>query len=309
MKKKIMIDGIEYQAVKEIKEPKKKAVKKVKEPVNTVKGFKATHNDLTCNNFQYKVGEWYKEDTAELCRTGFHFCENPLDVLDYYDLCDSKFFEIEADEVNNENEDDNKRVAKRIKLKAELGIKGFVNASFKFLWANAEIKDDDNENKLVDDTDSSQVATSGYSSKVATSGYSSKVATSGNYSQVATSGDYSKVATSGNSSQVATSGDYSQVATSGYYSKVATSGYYSKVATSGNSSKVDVKGEFSVGANIGIEGKAKGIKGNWLTLAEWEYNNDACKYKPLCVKSLQIDGKKIKEDTWYKLKDGEFTEC
>lgn len=31
-------------------------------------------------------------------------------------------------------------------------------------------------------------------------------------------------------------------------------------------------------------------KGNWITLAE--YDND---YKPLCVKSVKIDGKKLKK--------------
>jgi len=305
-----------------------------------MKGFKATDKDMKCKGFQYKLNKNYKEKEAILCEKGFHFCENPFDVLNYYNIIDGRFFEIEAKSVSKETKnDDTKRVSKEIKLVAELDLKGFIKVGFNYLW---DENNKSNNNNIVDSGDSSQVATSGDSSKVVTSGYSSKVATSGRSSKVATSGDYSQVATSGRSSQVATSGRCSQVATSGdssqvatsgrssqvatsgycsqvatsgdsskvvtsgYSSQVATSGDCSKVATSGDCSKVAVDGLYSVGANIGIDGVAKGKKGNWITLAEWKYNEK--NYIPLCVKSVQIDGKKIKEDTWYKLKNSEFVE-
>ena len=57
----------------------------------------------------------------------------------------------------------------------------------------------------------------------------------------------------------------------------------------------------------GINSKIKGKVGNWITLAEWKYNSG--EYIPVCVKSAQIDGKRLKEDTYYKLEDGEFKEC
>ena len=264
--------------------------------IEMVKGFKAVNKELEATRgdtpFKYKIGKEYKEDEAKLCSRGFHFCENPLDTLNYYDLCDSRFFEIEAKDVSDErNENDTKRVAKRIKLTAEIGLPKLINLSFEYIKKQCEIEDVD----------------SGNYSQVATSGDNSQVATSGNYSQVATSGYNSKVATSGYNSKVATSGDNSQVATSGNYSKVATSGNYSQVATSGDSSKVAIDGKYSVGMCAGINSKIKGKLGNWITLAEWKYNMG--EYIPVCVKSAQIDGKNLKEDTYYKLKDGEFKEC
>lgn len=39
----------------------------------------------------------------------------------------------------------------------------------------------------------------------------------------------------------------------------------------------------------------------------FEQKEDA--YIPICVKTEQIDGEKIKEDTFYKLENGEFVEC
>ena len=51
---------------------------------------------------------------------------------------------------------------------------------------------------------------------------------------------------------------------------------------------------------------AKAKKGSWITLTEWEVVNG--EYTPVCVKTEHVDGERIKEDTWYRLKNGEFTE-
>ena len=136
-----------------------------------------------------------------------------------------------------------------------------------------------------------------------TSGNYSKNASSGYYSQNASSGDYSKNASSGDSSQNASSGDYSQNASSGDYSQNASSGKYSQNASSGKYSSIEMTGKHNVGANIGVGGKIKGIIGSWITLAE--YNDE---YECIYVKSAKIDGKKIKADTWYILKNKKFTE-
>lgn len=79
------------------------------------------------------------------------------------------------------------------------------------------------------------------------------------------------------------------------------SGNYAQIGSSGDYVKIGITGKKSVGANIGYNGKIKGVIGTWITLAEYNKNGN-----PMCVKSAQIDGKKLKEDTWYKLQDGEF---
>ena len=43
-----------------------------------------------------------------------------------------------------------------------------------------------------------------------------------------------------------------------------------------------------------------------IVLTEWEWRND--EYMPVCVKTEIVDGERIKADTWYELKDGEFRE-
>ena len=56
----------------------------------------------------------------------------------------------------------------------------------------------------------------------------------------------------------------------------------------------------------GYDSKAKAAIGSWITLAEWK--NVEGVWKPICVKTEQVDGEHIKADTYYKLIDGKFKE-
>jgi len=83
---------------------------------------------------------------------------------------------------------------------------------------------------------------------------------------------------------------------------MANSGDSGQMANSGDSGKIESSGNNCICANIGINGQIKASKGTWITLAE--YNKGKC----IIVKSVRIDGKKIKADVWYILKDKKFTE-
>ena len=163
--------------------------------------------------------------------------------------------------------------------------------------------------------DYSKQASSGYDSKQASSGDYSKQASSGNYSTQASSGNYStqvssgnysKQASSGYDSKQASSGNYSKQASSGNYSTQASSGNYSKQVSSGNYSKSECTGEKSVIASIGVFSIAKAKIGSWITLAEYKDVDDH--YEVDFVKTEYVDGKNIKEDTFYTLCNHEFKE-
>ncbi len=112
----------------------------------------------------------------------------------------------------------------------------------------------------------------------------------------------------GYSAQIGSSGNNAQIGSSGDGAKIGSSGNSAKIGSSGYSAKIDVSGNGSVGAAVGIGSVIKGAVGNWITLAEWVYDNDKQRHIPVCVKSAQIDGEIIKADTWYKLSGGEFIE-
>ena len=298
-----------------------------------MKGYKGFNPGLICIGKQYAENTVFEEDRAVICNSGMHFCENPLDVLDYYPLLndDAKpndFAEVEA-LADTKTDDQKKYCTTKLKVGAKLSIPGFIKACVDFLLEKTMIPADEVK-KMVKETaasgDSSKLAASGNYSQLAASGDSSKLAASGNYSQLAASGNYSKLAASGDSSklaasghssqlaasgnysQLAASGDSSQLAASGHSGQLAASGDSSQLAASGNSSKLAASGKHSVVAGIGIGNKAKAIKGCWITLAEWEWNDDEDTYIPECVKTEFVDGERIKENVFYKLENGVFVE-
>ena len=95
---------------------------------------------------------------------------------------------------------------------------------------------------------------------------------------------------------------------SGYYAKIGSSGDYAQIGSSGDYAKIGSTGEDSVIMCAGNNSRAKAKIGSWITLAEWEWNDEKNRYVPLCVKTEYVDGENIKADTWYQLKNGEFVE-
>ena len=108
-----------------------------------MKAYKGFDKELKCRDFQYEVGKEYEETKADLCSCGFHACENPLDVFNYYEPASSRYCEVEMDEVSPELRNDSKRCSKKIRIGVEIGIKGIVEAGVKFImdkidWENAK---------------------------------------------------------------------------------------------------------------------------------------------------------------------------
>ena len=111
-----------------------------------MKAYKGFNEDLRCRDFQYEVGKEYEENRAELCECGFHACENPIDVFNYYPPTDSRYCEVELSDVADEESSDSKRCGKRIKINAEIGIKGIVDAFVKFTLDRVDWKKEKSNN-------------------------------------------------------------------------------------------------------------------------------------------------------------------
>ena len=99
-----------------------------------MKVYKGTDENMVCHGKQYMIGETAVEEKAIMCNCGLHACEMPLDVLRYYTPNRSRYFEAEADDVSDErSSDDSKIVAKKMTLKAEIGIPGLVKAQIEYI--------------------------------------------------------------------------------------------------------------------------------------------------------------------------------
>ena len=255
-----------------------------------MKGFKRFEKDFSCRGKQYEENTTYEEHGVGCCHKGvMHFYEDPWEVLNHYDLVDgngnfSEFAEVEAlGEVWNDGE---KRATNKIHVGAKLGLKGFLKACIDFTLEKT--KYESNGTNLP-----------GNSAKIGSSGNSAQIGSSGNSAQIGSSGDYAKIGSSGNSAKIGSSG---------YSAQIGSSGDYAKIGSSGDYAKINSTGEDAVIMCAGSRSKAKGKKGSWITLAEWVKDEEKGRYVPICVKTERVDGEKIKEDTYYTLKNGEFSE-
>ena len=97
-----------------------------------IKAFKGFDENLRCRGFQYEIGKEYEEETASLCNRGFHACEHPLDVLGYYPPADSRYCEVEIEATDERTNEDTKICGTKIKIGAEIGIKGLIKAAFQY---------------------------------------------------------------------------------------------------------------------------------------------------------------------------------
>ena len=150
-----------------------------------MKGYKGYEKGLICRGKQYAVGKVFEENNAEICKSGMHFCRNPLDILDYYPLIDTngnltEFTEVEA--LDEPKTDDGKKFCtKKLKIGAKLSLSEFAKASFDVAY----------ENIKAEAEKSADAETGGYNATLA-GGDGAKLA-GGNYAKLA-GGNYAKLA-------------------------------------------------------------------------------------------------------------------
>jgi hypothetical protein len=307
-----------------------------------MKGYKAFEKGMICRGKQYAENTVFEEESAEICESGMHFCKNPLDVLDYYPLVDengnmSEFAEVEAlDDAKTDN--DQKYCTKKLKIGAKISFSALVQASLdcefeKTTQSKTKKHDKDNE-KISSRGYSAQIGSSGARALIGSSGGSALIGSSGARAQIGSSGDFAQIGSSGGSAQIGSSGYSAQIGSSGDFAQIGSSGARALIGSSGYLAQIGSSGDFaqigSSGARalIGSSGYSARIKstgknsviccaghgccasakiGSWITLAEWG-KDESGEYKPLCVKTEYVDGERIKENTLYKLKNGEFVE-
>lgn len=90
---------------------------------------------------------------------------------------------------------------------------------------------------------------------------------------------------------------------SGYYSTAGSSGYSSTAAATGAYCRAKADGKDNIAVANGAHSKARGILGYYLVLTEYDDGGNM-----LWAKMAKVDGAHIKENVWYTLKNGEFTE-
>nr|DAM30843.1 MAG TPA: hypothetical protein [Caudoviricetes sp.] len=260
--------------------------------MDNAKGYKAFNPGMICKDKQYAENTDYEEVGGKICEKGMmHYCVNPFDVLNFYDLVDesgkfSDFAEVKALDQPASGSD-GKFATKKLHIGAKLSFAGFIKACIDYT-----------KEQTIVNMPKSDVTTGDYA----------QIGNSGNCAQIGSSGNFAKIGSSGNFAQIGSSGDCAKIGSSGNSAQIGSSGYSTKIGSSGDCAKIDSTGVDSVVCCAGHGCTVKAKIGSWITLAEWEYSEEKGRSVPRCVKTEYVDGEKIKPDTWYQLKNGEFVE-
>jgi hypothetical protein len=141
-------------------------------------------------------------------------------------------------------------------------------------------------------------ATGDYGASSAT-GYKGVSSATGNYGASSATGNYGASSATGNYGASSATGNYGASSATGDCGASSATGY--KGASSADNST-------AVAVAWGYESKAKGCIGAHIVCAEWKYDNLNNDWFFVGAKMSIVDGVKIKADTYYTLRDGEFVE-
>ena len=254
------------------------------------KGYKAFKPGLICapdkNHIkQYAENTVFEESGGEICGEGMiHYCTYPLDVLAYYPpVCENgtgftEYAEVEA--LDEPITDDGiKYATKKLRVGAKILFGNLVKASVKYVLDRVDKTKNDAGNR---------------------SGNSQ----TGDYSGNSQTGHYSGNSQTGDCSGNSQTGDYSGNSQTGDWSYSEQHGAFSASVSTGYGCSHYAAGKQCIAVAWGVNSTAKGKKGSYICLAEWNEEHTEI----INAKFAEIDGEIIKEDTFYKLVDGEFVE-
>lgn len=163
-----------------------------------IKSYKGFDKNLRCRDFQYKIGGIYEMDgEIKVCNRGFHACESPFDVFDYYTMIDSRFCEVEQDGNISKEDRGTKICSSKIKIKAELKLADMINLGIE--WLKEITLPEEIKTSIKDNS-------SGNYAKIGSSGDDAKIGSSGDGAKIGSFGDGAKIGSSGNNAKIDSTG-------------------------------------------------------------------------------------------------------
>jgi hypothetical protein len=297
--------------------------------------YKAFEPDLSCRGFQFEVGKGYAiEADPKICERGFHACEHPFDVFDYYPL-GSRVARVTLSGKLDRQQGDSKVCGASITIDAELTIPEFVKDAVAWIVkaAKGNVATGDRGHAAATG-DRGHAAATGYSGHAAATGYRGHAAATGYSGHAAATGDRGHAAATGDRGHAAATGDRGHAAATGYsghaaatgdsghaaatgYSghaaatgdsgHAAATGYRGHAAATGDSGHAAATGEYGIAASLGPDGCATAGTTGYIVLAHW--NTTAWPYTLTRVERFKVGKSGVEAGKTYRLsKDGKPVE-
>lgn len=281
------------------------------EKVIAYKGF---NSDLTCRGFQYEIGEKYScDEKIIIYEKGFHACEKPLDVLKYYSKPDSRYCIVEQSGEIITSVNDSNQVSSEIKIIKEIGLDGLVKAEVERLNETTKnnktdyetIKSEWGNTRIDSNRGFATIYSKGYSKKIYSGGGDAKIISIGSGAIIGSEGFSNEIYSIGCRARIYSIGNNARIRAN-ECSTIYSTGDYAQISTSGICVVVYSLGYHSIINCQGVDTMVRAKKGSWITLTEWRMNHGL--FTAYRVKTEYVDGKRIKEDTFYTIENGKFVE-
>lgn len=284
----------------------------------------------------YEIGKTYKVEKAKTKEIGFHAIPDlccPLDVFFYIPAINKKGFGVYTEvELSGDMDIENKVGVKNgitntweicateMKILREIGIRGVIDAFTE--WTN-KLNTSLVRHDLFCEKDCAQIDCKDYNVITLTKGKNSLITSKGSWSSAICLGDFSMSITDQLCSHSATTGirstsitnvqqgvavctgDASLAIGQSKHTLSYCGGKFSASIAMGFESAAYADNSTSIAANFGANGYVRGVKGSALFAVERNEKTG----KIIAAKGVIVDGKNIKEDTWYKFVNGCFVEA
>jgi len=310
------------------KQSKPRKAAPASEAITTYKGFDA---NLQCRGFQYAIGSTYENEAgAKACSHGFHACEHPLNVFDYYAPAGSRFAIVEQSGVLSRHDEDTKVASSKITIKAEIGIPGLVKAAVEYVTSRCEPIDEDspahatgyqgaasstgyqgaasstgNRGAASSTGDYGAASSTGHQGAASSTGYQGAASSTGDYGAASSTGhqgaasstgDYGAASSTGDYGAASSTGDYGAASSTGNRGAASSTGDYGAASSTGNRGAASSTGVAGAAMASGYQGRAKGARGNALFLVHRADDGAITK-----VGAALVGENGIQPDTWYSL--------
>jgi hypothetical protein len=300
------------------------------EEKTVITSYKAFKKDFTCRGFQYEVGKEYTiKGEIYICSNGFHACENPCEVLRFYNATNSRFAIVEQSGDIIKANDSSKICSSRIKIVKELTLDEFISECVKygknnqcdyaekrtlinstrsnvFAYLDKDFREINDcvlfSNFITDSIGNSITLNARGSSVIATHSINS-ISISGKYNSVISNGCNDRISLMGYESEIASIGDFSTIMLSGDGNHILSSGDCSNISVIGIDNKIECVGNKAAISYIGNTCYIKAKNGSVITIIY----RDCDKFNNTVIVKT-VGEEQFKEDTWYRFYDGEFEE-
>ena len=195
-----------------------------------ITAYKAFDSNLQCRGFQYEIGKTYEHSgSIEICESGFHACEYPLDVLRYYAPAGSRFALVRQSGAVVRHEGDSKVASAKITIGAELHLPQLIERAIKWVFDRAKLEEGS--------------SATGYSGAASATGVSGAASATGDRGAASATGYRGAASATGVSGAASATGVSGAASATGYSGAASATGYSGAASATGDSGAASATGD------------------------------------------------------------------